>query len=241
MLQKHLFKKYLLTSLLFLIGLLIGFFLLSYINSLFRIQHIEVIGVSSEERKRLSLLLKGVSTLTVQPSEIQKLITMQFPLMKVKESRIQFPSRLILVVEKDKPIAYLRTDSGYMALSKKGMIVRRERISDIPNPTISFYQTVHHSEFQIGQYIGYTAVKRALIFIALLVDEGYELETVAIDSVDMIACKTKGLDIIFSQSRPVELQLFEAGQIIRQIKGGALRIARLDLRFDKPVVQLLQK
>jgi hypothetical protein len=82
---------------------------------------------------------------------------------------------------------------------------------------------------------------RTLGFISLLADEGYVVETVAIDSVDMIACKTKGFEVAFSQTRPVEQQQHEVRQIIRQIKAGALRIERLDLRFDKPVVQLPQK
>ena len=67
------------------------------------------------------------------------------------------------------------------------------------------------------------------------------METVAIDSVDMIACKTKGFEIAFSQTRPVDLQIHEVRQIIRQIKVGALQVERLDLRFEKPVVQLPKK
>ena len=57
----------------------------------------------------------------------------------------------------------------------------------------------------------------------------------------MIACKTRGFEVVFSQSRPVDLQSHEVKQITRQIKVGALRIERLDLRFDKPVVKLPQK
>lgn len=187
MLHKHLFKKYFISSLLFLAGLLIGFFFLFYITSTFRI----------------------------------------------KNGGTQ--------VAKDVPFAYLRTDYGYLALSKKGTVIMKERSTDIPHPAISFYQTIHHSEYQVGQGIGFTAIKRALIFVALLEDEGYQTETVAIDSVDMIACKTKGFEVVFSQSRPIELQSHEVRQIISQIKVGTLRIERLDLRFKKPVVQLPQK
>jgi len=217
-----------------------GFFLLLYVNNTFRVRYIEVFGGTQEEVKIFSTLLKGLSTLTVQPPEIQRIILMRFPTMKIKESRIQFPNTLVLVIEKEKPFAYLQTDYGYLALSKSGTIVMKERAVDIPHPSITFYQTVHHSEYQMGQHIGFAAVERALVFTALLADEGYETETVAIDSVDMIACKTKGFEVAFSQSRPVGLQSHELRQIIRQIKAGALRIRRLDLRFDKPVVQLLQ-
>ena len=240
MLHKHLFKKYFISSLLFLGGLLIGFFLLYYTNNTFRIHSVKISGGTQEERETISLLFKGLLTLPLQSAEVQRIVSMRYPIMKIKENHIQFPSTLILVVEKDTPFAYLRTDYGYLALSKNGTIVTKERSINTPHPSITFYQTVHHTEYQTGQHIGFTAVERALTFIALLADEGYATETVAIDSVDMIACKTKGFEVAFSQSRPVELQSHEMRQIVRQIKAGLMRIKHLDLRFDKPVVQLLQ-
>ena len=151
------------------------------------------------------------------------------------------PNTIVLTIESEKPFAYLKTDNGYLTLSKSGAILFKERSKDIPYPSLNFYQTLYHSEYQVGQYIGFSAIKKALTFIELLRGEGYATETVAIDSVDMIACKTKGFEVVFSQSRSVDLQSHEVKQIIRQIKVGALRIERLDLRFDKPVVQLPQK
>jgi len=189
----------------------------------------------------ISQLLKGLSTLTSQPSDINTIIHMKFPVMQIKESHIVFPNTLILVVNDEKPFAYLTTDYGYLVLSKSGIIIRKERSLITPHPAITFYQIIHHSEHQMGQRIEFTAIERALTFIALLEDVGYQTETVAIDSVDMIACKTKGFEIAFSQSRSIETQSYEVRQVVRQIKAGALRIERLDVRFDKPVVQLLQK
>ncbi|MCX6732653.1 MAG: hypothetical protein NTV98_03890 [Candidatus Roizmanbacteria bacterium] len=238
---KHLFKKYFIPSLLFILGICLGFFFLVYINATYRIQKIEAYGLTPDEQKTMVTLLKGVSTLTIQPSEISKIIQGRFPTIKVTESRIKFPNTLILVIEKEKPIAYLVTDYGYIALAKSGTIVMKERATEIPSPSINFYQTIYHSEYQMGQKIGFTAIERALTFISLLESEGYSVETVAIDSVDMIACKTKGFEVAFSQSRPIELQTHEVRQIIRQIKVGTLKAVRLDLRFDKPVVQLPQK
>jgi len=239
--HKHLFKKYFIPSLIFFIGICIGFSCPYYINITFRIQHVEVVGGTQEERVMISQLLKGLSTLTSQPSDINTIIHMKFPVMQIKESHIVFPNTLILVVNDEKPFAYLTTDYGYLVLSKSGIIIRKERSLITPHPAITFYQIIHHSEHQMGQRIEFTAIERALTFIALLEDVGYQTETVAIDSVDMIACKTKGFEIAFSQSRSIETQSYEVRQVVRQIKAGALRIERLDVRFDKPVVQLLQK
>lgn len=239
--HKHSFKKYFIPSLLFIIGLCIGFFFLAYINTTWKIQKVEAFGLTQEEQKTITLLLQGTSTLTTQPDEINKIIQGRFPTITIKESRIQFPNTLILTIEKEKPLAYIKTDYGYLALAKNGMIIMKERSNEVPSPTLSFFQTIHHSEYQMGQKIGFSTISRALLFIAFLKEEGYQVETVAIDSVDMIACKTKGFEVAFSQSRPVELQTHEVRQIIRQMKVGTLKVVRLDLRFDKPVVQFPQK
>ena len=239
--HKSLFKKYFISSLLFFVGSFIGFFLLLHVHNTFQIQNVEVIGVSREKYALFLILFKGISTLTLQPEEINKMVHLRFPTIIVKESHVKFPNTLVLVVEEEKPLAYLKTDYGYMALSKNGIVIMKDRSSEIPHPLINFYQVVHHSEYQTGQYIRFTTIKKALIFITLLMDEGYTTETVAIDSVDMIACKTRGFEVVFSQSRSLESQSYEVRQIIRQIKVGALSIEHLDLRFDKPVVQLQKK
>jgi len=236
-----LFKKYFVTSLLFLAGLVIGFSAISYVNTTFRIQHVEVFGGTTVEHKTLSTILKNLSTLTTQVSEIRQIVTARFPTMRITRSEIRYPNTLILTIENEKPLAFLRTDYGYLSLSKGGTVLKKERTTDTPHPFISFYQTIHHGEYQVGQRIRFAAIERALLFVSLLADEGYQTETVAIDSVDMIACKTKGFEVAFSQSRGIDLQSHELRQIIRQLKVGALKVERLDLRFDKPVVQFPKK
>lgn len=239
--HKHLFKIYSLSSLLFVCGFLIGFFLLFFMNRIFQVQHIYLIGGTSEEKVAITNMLKGTSTLLTSASQMSQTVSGQFPIFMIKDIHIQWPSTVSLIIEKRKSLAYLISDNGYFTLSKDGIILAKERSELIPSPSIRFYQTVHHLEYQKGQSIGFKAIKRALLFISLLEDVGFNTETVAIDSVDMIACKTKGFEVVFSQSRLVDLQSHELRQISRQIKAGALRIERLDLRFEKPVVQLPQK
>ncbi len=239
--HKHLLKKYFIPSLLFIGGICLGVLFIVFITNTFRIRTIEVFGVSTEERIIINKLLKQKSVFTMRSSQVKKIIEERFPSVEVKEVEIILPSTLVLRVKKEKPFAYLQTDHGYLVLSQKGTVLNKERSPERPSPYISFYQILHHSAYQMGQKIGFSTIIRALGFVSLLADEGYGVETVAIDSVDMIACKTKGFEVAFSQTRPVELQQHEVRQIVRQIKAGALRIDRLDLRFDKPVVQLPPK
>jgi hypothetical protein len=239
--HKHLLKKFFIFSFLFIAGVLIGVSLLIFIKNTFCIQNIEVFGASQEEQVVIVKLLKQRSVFTTQPPLIKKIIETRFSYIKVKKVQIVLPSTIVISVEKEKPLAYLQTDYGYLVLSKNGTILKKVRSKETPFPFLIFYQKPHHSEYQMGQKIGFSVIMRTLGFISLLADEGYRVETVAIDSVDMIACKTKGFEVAFSQTRPIELQQHEVRQIVRQIKAGALQIVRLDLRFDKPVVHLPQK
>jgi len=235
------FKKYFIPSILFLLGGGAGFLLLWYIHLTFQIRTVLVQGASANQKKVLINLFIGRSSFQIHEDTIKHIIYAQFPSVNVKNSEIHFPSTLSLVIENMAPFAYVKTDVGYLAVSRTGVVVSKERSSEIPSPTITFYQTLYHGEYQTGQPITYSAMQRALGFISLLENEGYKTETVAIDSVDMIACKTSGFEVAFSKSRPVELQVNEVQQIFKQIKMGTLKISRLDLRFDKPVVQLPQK
>lgn len=236
--HKHWLKRYSIPSLLFVVGICIGFFLLFYINTTFRIKHVILFGATEQERKNVSSLLIHKFILTMQPTTVTKTIQGGSPLLFVQDVRIQFPDTVYVVIKKESPFAYLQTDYGYLTLSQTGTVLKKDRSPDQPKPFITFYQTVYNTEYQVGQKISYSAVVRALKFISVLTDAGYATETVAIDSVDMIACKTKGFEVAFSQTRPIDLQIHEVRQITEQVKIGALRIERLDLRFDKPVVQL---
>lgn len=241
MLHKHLFIKYLTPSILFVVGAIGGFILLFYLNGLFRIQGVQTIGVSKSESNNIQRILKGRSSIFTSDDEIKKSIHARFPTFTISSTRYILPSTLVVVIEKEKQLAYIVTDVGYLVVSKQGTVLKKERAEDIPQPAVTFYQTIHHSSYQVGQKITYSAIQRALTFITILSELGYQTETVAIDSVDMIACKTRGFVVAFSQTRGVDLQSHEVRQIIRQIKVGALQIERLDLRFDKPVVQLPKK
>ncbi len=239
---KHLLKKYCVISVLFIVGGVLGYYGIQSVDTLLRVKSVVVMGMPDRAvRSQIEVLYKGMSLVTLNSKTAHAILTNRFPTLSLGELRVQYPNTLIVMVSEEKPLAHLRSDVGYFVLSKTGTVLSKERSTEIPSPAITFFQTIHHLEYQTGQRVNYSAINRALEFIAVLEEMGYQTETVAIDSVDMIACKTKGFVVAFSQTRPVEIQSHEVRQIMRQIKAGALRIVRLDLRFDKPVVQLPKK
>jgi len=238
MLRTHLSKQFLLRSLLFIGGSLIGFFCLSYCNSLVRIRSVITIGTSKVESKIIESLFIKKNIITLQNKDIIYSINARYPSLTVNQIEKKYPNVIVIYLSSEKLFAYVQTDKGYIAVSQKGIVLRKERSETVPSPAISFYQPIRHTEYQVGQNMSYSQLQKSLIFIQTLLDEGYQVETVAIDSIDMIACKTRGFIVAFSQERDTELQKYELRQLVKQIKIGALRVKRLDLRFDKPVVEL---
>jgi len=231
-------KQFYIRSLLFLCGAALSFFGLFFINSSFQIQKVLVVGPKADEKKAIESFLMNKNMLFLKDKGIESHIVGRFPMLNVNQIERQYPHTLILYLTAEKPFASLLTDVGYISVSQKGIVLKKERNGTPPSPSISFYQPIRHTEYQVGQLISYAQLQKTFVLLKVLMDEGYQVETVAIDSVDMIACKTRGFTVAFSQKRDTELQKYELRQLVKQLKIGTLRVKRLDLRFDKPVVEL---
>lgn len=238
MLRIHLSKQFYTRSFLFVCGAVLSFLGLYYFNSAYKIQKVLVVGSISNEKKVIETFFIKRNIIFLQNKEIINHISTRFPQLIIRNIEKQYPNVLILYLAVEKPFAFLKTDGGYLSVSQKGIVLQKERTTKVPDPIINFYQPIRHTEYQVGQVVSYSKLQKTLIFIQALIVEGYQVETVAIDSVDMIACKTRGFTVVFSQKRDTELQKYELRQLVKQLKIGALRVKRLDLRFDKPVVEL---
>ncbi len=225
---------------LFALGCCAGFFLVARLANAFHIKTIEVSGMPSKEKATIVSLLKGQSTLFFNEEQTKKILVNRIPALEGLTLALYYPDKIVVYGHIAAPVAYLVSDEGYLTLSGQGIIIAktREAADKFPKPAIYLYEIVHHNAYQSGQSIDYSSIKRALHFLQLLYEEGYSVERVDIDSVDMIACKVAEVDILFSQTKSIETQQNEFKQIAKQMKIGALRVVRLDLRFSKPVVEL---
>lgn len=234
----HLSKHSIARSLLFILGALVGFFLVYRYSTLLDVTSVSVIGASKEQKKVIAEFLLKKNMFFLNEKDVALQVRSRFPALTVVDIEKRYPGLLTLTIASEKPFAYLVTDNGYVSVSQKGTVLEKVRGKTTPEPAVNFYQPIRHNEYQMGQVVTYAQLQKALLFIRALTDEGFRVETVAIDSVDMIACKTRGFTVAFSQKRDTELQKYELRQLVKQLKIGTLRVKRLDLRFDKPVVEL---
>jgi len=223
---------------LFLLGCGIGFFAVSNLTALFHVRTVEIKGLPEKEKTIITSLVKGKSTILFDDEKYKKMFQSRIPSLKDVSLTLYYPDKIIISGNIATSVVNLVSDEGYLSLSENGVILEKKRGDTVPSPSVYMYQTVHHNAYQAGQSINYSSVKKAIQFVKLLKSEGYSVERVDIDSVDMIACKVAEVDILFSQTKSIETQQHEFTQIAKQMKIGALRVVRLDLRFSKPVVEL---
>lgn len=236
--QKFLHPKFFVKVLIFVLCCLAGFYVAGQSMDLFQIKKVIVTGVNNTEKKRIESSLRNQSPVLFFFRNTNEVIKALFPQYEYLSTNYIFPSTVTVHIKPSESVGFIKTDKGYLALSKSGMVLYKERATKIPNPSIHSPQVVHHDEYQQGQKLSYSLILRSLVFLSILKQESVSIEAVDIDSVDMIACKTKTMEFIFSQSRDEKQQIHEFVQIIRKAKAGALRFKKLDLRFDKPVLQM---
>jgi len=235
--QKLSLKAFFRNALLFIIVSCLGFLFAMQIYNLQKIRLVITKGLTKQDATNIEKKIKGKSYVFLKMTPVDKLINKSLPSYEQITTRLIFPNMIEIVGNTSKPIAFIKTDVGYLAVSKTGFILFKERGTVIPKPFISFPQVLYHANYQQGQYVTLSVLLRTLKIIEKIQNEELQPVSVDIDSVDMIACKMKDIEVIFSQSRDINQQLHEFSQVYRSARSGILRFNKLDLRFDKPLLQ----
>ena len=233
-----LLRKYYAPSLLVICGIVIGCVVLYLFSSVFIYTHFLFQGFEQNEKQSLTSLFIHKSVFLYPEARIRQLITERVPGIKDIEVQVTLPSTLSVFVQKKTTFAALGTDSGYLMLAQDGEVLQKVSMQPSQLPRITFFQTLHFLDYQQGQKVGFSAIKKALYFIDVVQKNGLTVDSVDIDSVDMIACKTRTVEIDFSQSRDQDSQTHEIVQVLQRLRVGDLKVSKVDLRFNKPVLEL---
>lgn len=149
-----------------------------------------------------------------------------------------YPDDLIVTVTFQKPLAYLEVNNGYFLLSGKGRILEKKRVQEEIYPVVHYYQKLNFTAFQSGDTIDYQDIRTALHFLQKALDLGEAINTIDIIGSDVIALVGSERKIVVTTEKETGLQEYQMETIIRQFKVEGKDFKVLDVRFDKPVVEL---
>lgn len=210
---------------------------LFFINQFFLVKNIKVVS-----DKKFSLSNKNglinKSLISLNEDVIAKKIVKDNFMLKTATVEKIWPDTLKISVSFHEPCASMVVNNGFFELSCDGRILKKTK--NVPQylPEINYYQKLNNGSFQAGDKIDYEDINKALFFVQKLEEMNLTALTVDIKGQDMLVFNLiDGKQIIFSNGKDNNIQNYQLELIIRQFKIEGKDFEKIDLRFNKPIIQ----
>ena len=215
----------------------VSFIAIFFVNRFFLVKNIQLIS-----DKKFALVNKdkliNKSLLFIDEDKTSERIVRENYLLKTAIVKKKWPDTLLIEVTFYEPIAALIINNGYFSLSSDGRILEKLYVSPMNLPIINFYQKLNSNFFRIGEWVDYKDIKQALYFIDKLKQINIYPLTIDIKGQDMLVFNLIGTKkIIFSNNKSKETQDYQLELIIKQFRVEGKEFSKIDLRFDKPIIQ----
>ena len=186
--------------------------------------------------------VKNTSLITLSPHAVEDRMKRSNPFIARIQVTKKYPQTLILAISTDEPLAYFESDSGYFSLSQEGKILSKlkGKENSMELPVIHYFEKLHFALYQPGDLLNYKDVDMALKMLKKMSGLGMKINTIDIDGVDMIGFSLKGKTIVFSSDKDIEPQIYQLEQIVHQFKIQGKDFKKLDLRFNRPILELIE-
>jgi len=216
---------------------LISFSTLFFIYQFFLIKNIQLIS-----ENKFSLVNKdeliNKSLLFANQDQIAKKIIKENFLLKTAIIDKVWPNTLKISVSFYKPCVSLIVNNGFFNLSCDGRILQKIKDGQQFLPIINYYQKLNSGSFQTGDWIDYKDIKQTLFFINKLKQINLTPLTIDIKGQDMLVFNLiDNKKIIFSNNKDKEVQDYQLELIVRQLKIEGKEFKKIDLRFEKPIIE----
>ena len=233
-------KKLCLNILLFGIGFLVTIGILLQLNTVFTIHTIIVQGADSDGSLYGLSNIQGSSILFTSTDTIAKSIQLRNTQVEVLSVTKQYPHTITIVVTPRIIQAALTVSDGYYLLGNNGLIINRVKsINAYHYPLLSYYQQFPFDTFHAGDKLSYQDILLALTAIENARSVGLTPIRIDIGSFDVLALHTNDAEYRFSAQKDTGVQMYQFTTIVSRLREQQKKIKLLDVRFDKPVVQLL--
>ena len=221
----------------FLLLCLLFFSTLFFINQFFLIKKIELI--SDREfllANKNELINKNL--IFINQDETAKKIILENPLLRQVVVNKAWPVTLKITIYFYESTAALIVNQGFFNLSADGRILSKIKDGQPTLPRINYYQKLNSNSFASGDWINYKDIQQTLFFIDKLRQINLSPLTIDIKGQDMLVFNLNGdKKIVFSNQKEKELQDYQLELIIRQFKIEGKEFKKIDLRYDKPVIE----
>lgn len=233
MLVKSLSKKfYRIVKWLFIVVFFLTVFY--FLNEFFLVKEIKI-------ENKISVVglkeIRGRSIIFLKENELEKFFIEKNPLIESIKIKKIFPSTLQIIIKPEEPLAQLTAEKGFFYLSSEGKILFKTKTIDQRLTVINYYQKLNYQSFKPGDFLTFNDLKKTLILIDEVKKIGFNIVNVDINGVNMILFNLGDKNIIFSEDKDIEEQIYQCQQIVKQFKLKGKSYKEIDLRYDKPIVR----
>jgi len=237
-------KKFLIHSSLItgLVLTLIGGVLCVYFYNFCKVKTIKIEGVP---KNTVFYGIEGIrdnSLFFLSEEEVEKFIKKSNPSVSSVSLVKQYPQTVILSIALYEPYVYFQADKGYFVLSSDGQILKKIKSGemDMDLPIIHYFEMLNFASYTPGDKIDLKDVRMTLDFLNAVKKQSLKVNTIDINGVDVIGFKLKDKEIVFSTEKAVDGQVYQLEQIIHQFRIQGKDFKKLDLRFNRPVLELTE-
>lgn len=222
----------------FFVTSLIFFLAIYFTYNFFLIKKIEIISDAEFSLANKNKFIDK-NLLLINKEEVAKIIIRENYFLKNALVEKVWPNTLKITISIYEPCVSLVVNIGYFNLSCDGRILKKTKEIQQYLPTINYYQKLNNTSFQTGDWIDYKDINQALFFIEKIKEINMTPLTIDIKGQDMLVFNLiDERKIIFSIDKDRETQDYQLELIIRQFKAEGKGFKKIDLRFNKPIVQL---
>jgi cell division septal protein FtsQ len=214
---------------------------LRFADGVFRVKYIRVEGVRAGYPLYGLEALKNRRMLFLAEPSAQAVVQSANPHLGSVSAKKVFPDTLEFKVVPAKPVLLFKAQDGYFVLDEAGKIIAKTKSKDgYPAlPVLNYFQRIHYANMQPGSELRMSDLLMAIRFLGKVRGMGMKVITIDIDGVDVIGLNLNKQAIIFSSEKDVESQVYQLEQILRQFRVQGRDFIKLDLRFNRPVLELV--
>lgn len=217
---------------LLLIGLLTLGISLWYFSKVKNIEFVNNYGCLNEEDFSGIFNLKNFSLLLINTNQLGERIKNEFQCAEGLKIEKIYPSKLKITLPEIQIVAKIPDSS--LAINSEGRVVNL--LSDTPNlPTVDFPKI---KELMVDQTVQDTGALFVIYLARALAKTDYTVQSVRlVDPSTAAAYAREDLVVLFSKNKDLELQVNSLQQVLARAKIDESKISKIDLRFDKPVIE----
>jgi len=182
----------------------------------------------------LTSLTFGKNLIFLKKEEISKKFLSEHHIVKNLKIKKVLPNKLVFELEKRKEVAVLgfETTKDFFLVDEEGVVIKKEN-----NPLLPLILLSQQLDLNIGQQVSQREIIEAIKFLTNLRLNLFEPKIAKITSPYSLTVWLKdGEEVVFSLKKEIQIQVDSLQFILSRSKIEGKGVKRIDLRFDKPVV-----